>query len=123
MMYQYTKDITKVRNKIEGNSGEIRAVSFLKDKGYRILQTNFKTKFGEIDIVAFKDGVTVFVEVKNRSTLAYGRPIEAVDFRKQQIIRKVAEVYLMIKHTPYADCRFDVIEIVDDEINHVEDAF
>ena len=122
-MYQYTKDFAKVRNKIEGDGGEIRAVEFLKGKGYRILQTNFKTKFGEIDIVAFKDKVIVFVEVKTRSTLVYGRPIEAVGYRKQQTIRKVAEVYLMIKNKPYADCRFDVIEIVGEEISHVENAF
>lgn len=119
----YSKDIAKVRNNIEGAGGEISAVKFLEENGYRILQTNFKTKFGEIDIVAFKDGVTVFVEVKRRSTLAFGRPIEAVDFRKQQKIRKVAEVYLMIKHTPYADCRFDVIEILGDKINHEVNAF
>ena len=119
----YSKDISKVRNKVEGTGGEISASKFLEEKGYKILQNNFKTKFGEIDIIAFKDGVTVFVEVKRRETLAYGRPIEAVDFRKQQKIRKVAEVYLMMKHKPYADCRFDVIEILGDEINHEINAF
>ena len=122
-MKAYEEDVSKMKNKIEGEGGEISATQFLIDEGYRILQTNFKTKFGEIDIVAFKDGVIVFVEVKRRSTLAYGRPIEAVDFRKQQKIRKVAEFYLMMKHKPYADCRFDVIEILDKQINHVENAF
>ena len=119
----YTKELSKMRNKIEGDGGEIRAVKFLEDKKYKILQTNFKTKFGEIDIIAFKDGVIVFVEVKERSTLAFGRPIEAVDYRKQQKIRRVAEYYLMIKHKTEADCRFDVVEILGDDINHVENAF
>ncbi len=122
-MEDFTKDFAKVRNKIEGDGGEAKAAHFLEEKGYRILQTNFKTKFGEIDIVAFKDGVIVFVEVKNRSTLCYGRPIEAVDFRKQQKIRRVAEVYLSIKRKPYADCRFDVIEVLGDQLNHEENAF
>jgi len=122
-MFNKTKDISKIRNKIEGDIGEIKVVNFLKNKGYRILQTNFKTKFGEIDIIAFKDNAIVFIEVKERSTLAYGRPIEAVDYRKQQKIRKVAEYYLMIKNKYYADCRFDVIEVLGDKIEHVENAF
>lgn len=111
------------KNKIEGDVGEISAVDFLKKKGYRILICNYKTKFGEIDIIAQDKHVIVFVEVKRRSTLAYGRPIEAVDFKKQQKIRKVAEFYLMIKKNPYADCRFDVIEILGSEINHHVNAF
>lgn len=123
MSNAYDKDVRLMRNKIEGAIGEIDAAKFLENKGYKILQKNFKTKFGEIDIVASKDGVTVFVEVKRRSTYAYGRPIEAVTAQKQSTIRKVAEVYLMLKHTPYADCRFDVIEVVGDRINHEENAF
>lgn len=122
-MQVFHKDFSKVRNKVEGTGGEISAVGFLKKNGYAIMQTNFKTRLGEIDIVAFKDGVIVFVEVKCRETLAFGRPIEAVDWRKQQKIRKVAEIFLMLKHKQFADCRFDVIEIVGDEINHVENAF
>ncbi|MBP3431325.1 MAG: YraN family protein [Clostridia bacterium] len=116
-------DFTKVKNKAEGLVGELSATDFLRSKGYKIVQTNFKTKFGEIDIIALYKGVIVFVEVKNRSTLAYGRPIEAVDWRKQQKIRCVAEFYLMNKKKSEADVRFDIIEIVGDSINHVENAF
>lgn len=119
----YTKNLAKMRNKIEGDAGEIRAAEFLKAKGYKIIQTNFKTKFGEIDIIAKDKSSLVFVEVKERQTLAYGRPIEAVDERKQQKIRQVAEFYLMIKHIPYADVRFDIIEILSDKISHVPNAF
>ena len=82
----YTKDLAKMRNKIEGDMGETRAAKFLREKGYRILQTNYKTKFGEIDIIAQDKNVIVFVEVKERATLAFGRPIEAVNFQKQQTI-------------------------------------
>ncbi len=122
-MEDYTKDLRKVKNMIEGTAGEINAVNFLREKGYKILQTNYKTKFGEIDIIAQQKNVIVFVEVKKRETLAYGRPIEAVNFRKQQKIRRVAEFFLMVKHKTFSDCRFDVIEILGDQINHIENAF
>lgn len=113
----------KERNKIEGDIGEIETANFLKKKGYKILATNYRNKLGEIDLIAMDKSVLVFVEVKRRSTLSFGRPIEAVDFRKQQKIRRVAEMYLIYNHKPYANVRFDVIEILGDEINHVENAF
>ena len=122
-MYRYDKQYKNVKNKIEGTGGEILAVNFLKKKKYKILETNFSNHVGEIDIIAEKDGVIVFVEVKRRQTLQYGRPIEAVDTRKQNKIRKVAEIYLMLKNKTLADVTFDVIEILGDEINHVEHAF
>lgn len=119
----YERDVRKRKNKIVGNSGEIKAVNFLMEKGYEILQTNFKTKFGEIDIIAEKGDVIVFVEVKNRSTFAFGRPIEAVTYRKQQTIKRVAEVFLGINNIPFHDMRFDVIEVSEDDIIHTENAF
>lgn len=117
------KDYTKIKNNIEGKKGEIKAVLFLKQHGYKILETNFKNKIGEIDIIAEKDGVIVFIEVKNRSTYRFGRPIEAVDFRKQNKIKKVAEIYLMIKNKYYNDVRFDVVEVSNDNLEHIENAF
>lgn len=117
------KDYTKIKNNIEGKKGEIKAVLFLKKDGYKILETNFKNKIGEIDIIAEKDGVIVFIEVKNRSTYRFGRPIEAVDFRKQNKIKKVAEIYLMIKNKYYNDVRFDVVEVSNDNLEHIENAF
>lgn len=117
------KDYSKTQNTIKGKQGETKAVLFLKKHGYKILETNFKNKIGEIDIIAEKDGVIVFVEVKNRSTYGYGRPIEAVDFHKQSKIKKVAEIYLMIKNKYYNDVRFDVIEISFDNLQHIENAF
>ncbi|MGN1200825.1 MAG: YraN family protein [Candidatus Caccovivens sp.] len=119
----YNKDITKIKNKIEGVSGEILALNFLKKKKYKIITTNYRNKVGEIDIIAEKDGIIVFVEVKSRSTLAYGRPIEAVDFRKKNKIKKTAELYLMFNRKSECDVRFDVIEIVGDTITHIENAF
>ncbi len=122
-MKTYEKDLSKIKNKIEGSIGEIDAVKFLKQKKYRILETNYKNKIGEIDIIAEFEQKIIFVEVKRRSTLAYGRPSEAVDFRKQNKIKKVAEIYLMMKNKYYSDVRFDVIEIIDQKITHLENAF
>ncbi len=119
----YSKDISKVRNKINGDTGEITAAKFLEAKGYKIIKTNYKTKMGEIDIIALWKNVIVFVEVKKRETLAFGRPCEAVDYRKQQKIRNCAQLYLMQTHKTENDVRFDVIEIVGDEITHLENAF
>ena len=122
-MYQYDKVFSKMKNKIEGDRGEILAVDFLKNKGYKILETKYTNKIGEIDIIALDKKTIVFIEVKFRSMLEFGRPYEAVDFRKQQKIRRVAELYLVVKNKYYNDCRFDVVEVVAEEINHIENAF
>ena len=113
----------KKLNKIYGTIGEIDAEKYLKDKGYVIVTTNYRNRLGEIDIIAKDKNVLVFVEVKSRTTLLYGRPCEAVDERKQYKIRKTAELYLVTTKNYYADVRFDVIEILGDEINHIENAF
>lgn len=117
------------KSKNIGDMGEKKAVKFLKKKGYSILETNFKTKFGEIDIIAKKDDCICFVEVKTRSSENFGEPREAVNFYKQQKISSVAKFYLM-KQKEDMMCRFDVIEVKYDkddkkfiEINHIEDAF
>ena len=116
------------KSKNVGDMGEREAVKFLKKKGYKILETNFKTKFGEIDIIAKKDEYICFVEVKTRSTDEFGEPREAVDNRKQHKITSVAKYYIM-NHDDVL-CRFDVIEVRYNketkkitEINHIEDAF
>jgi len=108
-----------------GNFGEDAAVEYLKNKGYLILQRNFRCKSGELDIIAVKDGCTVFVEVKTRKNSKYGYASEFVDYRKQEKIRKAA-MYFIKSYD--ADMRFDVIEVYHsgasvNEINHIEDAF
>ncbi len=111
-------------NKFQGAKGEELAINFLKSKNYKILEKNYSNKIGEIDIIAQDKGVLVFIEVKARETLAFGRPCEAVDFRKQHKLRMTAQAYLQFKKTPYVDCRFDVIEILGDQIiGHIENAF
>ena len=109
-----------------GNSGEDAAAAFLKEKGYGILHRNYRTPLGEADIIAEHKGMTIFVEVKTRSSGAFGSPFEAVDRRKQEKLKRIALYYLkgLKKELPI---RFDVISILDGkgrrEVTHIEEAF
>ena len=113
----------RMKNKVEGNIGEVLSVNFLKKQGYKILSINFKTKFGEVDIIAQDKDTIVFVEVKRRETLKFGRPIEAIDYRKELKIKRVADYYLNKTKNYEANVRFDVIEILGKEISHIKNAF
>ena len=110
-------------NKVIGCKGEIFAQEYLKKKRYKILALNYKDKIGEIDIVAQIKKVIVFVEVKSRETIAFGRPCEAVNFEKQNKIRRVAQSFLIRNHLVESQVRFDVIEVIGDKLNHIENAF
>lgn len=77
-----------------GSSGEKIAVDFLLKKGYRILETNFRTRFGEIDVIALDKDLVVYVEVKTRSSRQFGLPEEAVGHRKLQHLLKAAAYFL-----------------------------
>ena len=115
-----------MQSNIYGKKSEIIASQFLEKKGYKILEINHKNKVGEIDIIAQDKDYLVFVEVKARMTRSFGEPLEAVDYRKQQKIRQVAELYLIMKRKMNANCRFDVISILGNEkpeITHIQDAF
>jgi len=110
-----------------GQKGEDEAVRFLSAKGYEILERNFYTRDGEIDIIA-KDGETlVFVEVKAGRQLAFGDPETWVDLKKQQKIGLTAEVYLQSHNIENMDCRFDVVAVIfystGQHIKHIENAF
>ena len=109
--------------KLLGLVGEKQAVKFLKSKKYKILETNYKRPTGEIDVIA-KDGeYTVFIEVKTRTSDAFGVPSQAVDNKKQAKYHKTALFYLREKGLLDTPCRFDVIEILDGQINHINNAF
>ena len=119
-------DMSKVNNKAVGDLGERLAKEYLEKKNYNILETNFRTRLGEIDIIAKKDYVIIFVEVKARKNLKYGMPYEAVNHRKMQKIIKVAKNYIAYKSQGDNQYRFDIIEVFlseNDKINHIEDAF
>ncbi len=110
-------------NCLKGRKGEAEAENYLREKGYKILRRNFKVSFGEIDLIAKDKDTIVFVEVKARNSLRFGLPREAVTYRKQQNIRKVALLYLQLNHMLDQNCRFDVIEILNGEITHLENCF
>ena len=113
----------KIFNKLKGDIGEELATRYLIKNHYKILDRNFKNSIGEIDIIAKTKDIVVFVEVKYRSTNLFGEPKEAVNIFKQQKIQKVAMCYLKLKKLEDKNIRFDVIEILDDKINHIENAF
>lgn len=110
-----------------GHKGEDMAVEYLQQEGYCILDRNWTNQGRkEIDIVATKDDVIAFVEVKTRKQGSVTSPLSAVDGRKQHRICLAADSYLKINRIDYR-CRFDVITIVYNNqasrIEHVEDAF
>ena len=109
--------------KLLGRAGENLAAKELKRAGYVILERNFTTHVGEIDIIAKDGDVIVFVEVKTRTSDDFGAPSEAVGREKRRKYGLVAQEYLLRKKCADVPCRFDVIEIENDRINHIEDAF
>ena len=113
----------KVFNKIGGEYGESVVSLYLKNNKYKILNQNYKTKVGEVDIVAMQKNTIVFIEVKMRETCAFGRPSEAVNTFKQAKIRRVAEEYLVRNRLTDSQIRFDVLEVIGQDVNHIENAF
>lgn len=105
-----------------GRTGEQKAAQFLKKKRYTIRETNYRSRFGEIDIIAEKEGVVVFVEVKTRKTGTFGAGLESVTRSKQQKLLKTAQFYT-VEQNLQCVCRFDVISIDGSTITHIENAF
>ena len=108
---------------ITGLKGEILAQKYLKKQKYKIIEKNYKTRYGEIDIIALDKNYIVFIEVKTRVSTKFGRASEAVDSNKQRYIKNVALGYLKINDLLNSNVRFDVIEVYDEEINHIKNAF
>jgi len=95
-----------------GAQGEGAAVKFLQDNNYKILARNYKTKLGEIDIIARDKGVLVFVEVKTRNSDRFGAPAEALISRKRRQISKVALGFLKENNLLDSKARFDVVSVL-----------
>ena len=98
-----------------GKSSEDKALSYLRWQGYKILETNYKKKLGEIDIIAKDDGRFCFIEVKSRSSVMFGLPKEAVNRRKQHKLSQSALAYLKERQLLNQSCRFDVLALNRDE--------
>lgn len=113
-------------NNIEkGKLGEEIALKYIISKGGKIIERNYRTKIGEIDLIAKLNGELVFVEVKSRSNINYGYPSESVDYKKKRKITNVAKYYILDNSLENLSIRFDVIEIYLNEkkINHIANAF
>lgn len=102
----------KRSNKLFGQSGEDFAVKLLHKSGYKIIDRNFHSRFGEIDIIALDKDTLTFVEVKTRLSYKFGAPQEAVTLRKLYRIRKTAEYYSMLHPNLPKKMRIDVVAIV-----------
>lgn len=110
-----------------GMRGENLAQEYLREKGYVILETNYRVSNAEVDIVAKYNKIIVFVEVKTRRQTIYGNPEIAVNREKRKNMKRVARGYINI-HRHKGEVRFDIISIVlsmsgQAQITHFEDAF
>ncbi|HHW00039.1 MAG TPA: YraN family protein [Clostridiaceae bacterium] len=102
----------KLNKRAFGSSGEQRAIEYLKSSGYEIITVNYRYgRLGEIDIIARDGEYICFVEVKTRSSTAYGTPAEAVTRRKQDRIKKLAQIFISQNSLYDINMRFDIIEI------------
>lgn len=111
-----------------GDMGENAAAEFLQRAGYQILSRKYRSKTGEIDIIASHKGTIIFVEVKTRRSTLYGFPAESVTYTKQQKIINTALCYLHHVRKMNVSCRFDVMEILVSaegclKFNHIINAF
>ncbi|HTR81592.1 MAG TPA: YraN family protein [Bacteroidota bacterium] len=110
-----------------GDRGEQFAVAYLERHGITVLERNYATRHGEIDIIGLDGDEVVFVEVKTRRTPMFGAPEDAVTPKKQERIRRTAERYVEKAYAGVASCRFDVVAIAIDggvaRITHYKNAF
>lgn len=116
--------------KQKGAAAEAAAAAMLIQKGYRILERNWRSRYGELDIIAETEGTLVFIEVRSRSGISsYGTPSESVNARKMMQVRSTAEQYIHYKRYYDRPVRFDVISIIlqDDmtaaSMDHIHNAF
>lgn len=107
-----------------GSLYEEKALLYLQENGFTILERNFRTKVGEIDIIAIKNNILRFIEVKYRNNDDFGHPLYAVSKSKQSKIYKAAQFYMNI-HKDYYDvpCSFDVISIQGNNIEYIFNSF
>jgi putative endonuclease len=113
-----------MNNRAVGTEYEQKAAQFLRTNGYRILQTNFRSKLGEIDLIAKADGYLCFIEVKYRSGTSKGYPAEAITPVKILRITRTAQFYMLLHKIPEdTPCRFDAVVILDHEISLIKNAF
>src|SRR5581483_10812576 len=109
-----------------GRRGEALAKTFLEGLGYEILDENWTHGKCEVDLIAYKDGVIIFTEVKARTSNSFGEPEDFVDLRKQRLLAEAADEYIYLMDHQ-GEVRFDIISILFDKnaehtLKHIEDA-
>lgn len=109
-------------NKKLGAKGEKLALKYLKKQGWKIWEHGYKNPFGEVDIIAAKEEVVAFIEVKTRLSDVYGCPSEAVNEKRKFRYVQAAKYYFTGRQIDDT-VRFDIIEVYRDRINHIENAF
>ena len=110
-----------------GRRGESLAKTYLEEQGYEILDENWTHGKAEIDLIAYKDSVIIFTEVKTRTGNGFGEPEDFVDARKQKLLEDAADEYIYLMDHQ-GEVRFDIIAILFSnetkyKLNHIEDAF
>lgn len=110
-----------------GNMGEEKASNFLIQDGYSILARNFRTNQGEIDIIAKKNEEYIFIEVKTRTSIKYGEPIEAINKNKKKHIVNASKYFICKNKLNNKYIRYDIIEVYINKksqlINHIKNVF
>jgi putative endonuclease len=110
-----------------GKEGERIAEQYLKNKGYKLVERNYRCAVGELDLIVLDHRVVVFVEVKTRTGPGFGTPLEAVEVRKQRKMIHAAQVFLSLKGLHQRDARFDVVGVSwagrVPVVEHIENAF
>jgi putative endonuclease len=113
--------------KMVGDEGEDLAADFLLERGYAILERNYRQRFAEIDLIAIKDGVLAFCEVKSSHYPGESHPEIRVGYKKQIKLAQCAQAFLAANPPAYESCRFDVITVKLQQgrriIDHIENAF
>jgi putative endonuclease len=115
------------QHQVDGRGGEEAAVLYLERQGYQIRSRNFRCRFGELDVVAEKEGTVCFVEVRMRSTATWGDPSQTVSWGKQRKVVKAALHYMFANALGDRMVRFDVISVVGRgaaaQVEHIPNAF
>jgi len=118
--------VSKIRQ-LFGRDGERLAERYLQQKGYKLVERNYRCRGGEVDLILLDRKVIVFVEVKTRSDHEFGSPLEAVEARKQKKMIQAAQFFLNQKGLHNREARFDVIGISwvgqQPAVEHIENAF
>ncbi len=113
--------VNQLRQK--GNTGEDRAVEYLKAQNYNILTRNYRCRLGEIDVIAEEKDYLVFIEIKTRHSLDKGLPQESVNIFKQQRIIRTAIAYIKENKCDGFNVRFDVVSVYPEKIELIRNAF